>query len=109
MSVNPLQALHAVGQSVWLDYIDRAMLHDGELARRIEGDAVTGMTSNPTIFEKALAQGTDYDAQLKEAARDRTAASLFELVETDDVRAACDIFRAVYDAARGAPTPQASR
>ena len=61
---NPLQQLHALGQSIWLDYIDRTMLHNGELARRIRDDALTGMTSNPTIFEKALAQGTAYDAQL---------------------------------------------
>jgi transaldolase len=102
MASNSLRALHAAGQSIWLDYIDRTMLHDGELARRIDGDALTGMTSNPTIFEKALAQGTAYDAQLRDAAGDRTACELFELVETDDVRAACDLFRAVYDAADGA-------
>jgi transaldolase len=102
MSENPLLALHAAGQSIWFDYIDRAMLHDGELARRIQSDALTGMTSNPTIFEKALAQGTAYDAQLKDATGDRSAAALFELVETDDVRSACDIFRALYDAANGA-------
>src|ERR1019366_3420015 len=98
---NPLQQLHAAGQSIWLDYIDRTMLHNGELALRIPGDALTGMTSNPTIFEKALAQGSVYDAQLKTAAGDRTAWEMFELVETDDVRAACDIFRPVYDAAKG--------
>jgi transaldolase len=98
---NPLQQLHAAGQSIWLDYIDRTMLRNGELERRIPGDALTGMTSNPTIFEKALAQGTAYDAQLKDAAGDRTAWEMFELVETDDVRAACDIFRPVYDAAKG--------
>ena len=99
--VNSLQQLHAAGQSIWLDYIDRTMLHNGELARRISSDALTGMTSNPTIFEKALAQGTAYDAQLRDTAGDRTAWELFELVETDDVRAACDIFRPVYDAAKG--------
>jgi transaldolase len=98
---NRLLELHAAGQSIWLDYIDRTMLHDGELARRITEDSLTGMTSNPTIFEKALAQGTAYDAQLKDAAGDRTAWELFELVETDDVRAACDLFRPVYDAANG--------
>ncbi|MFI5310043.1 MAG: transaldolase [Gemmatimonadales bacterium] len=102
MAPNPLRELHAAGQSIWLDYIDRAMLRNGELARRIVEDALTGMTSNPTIFEKALAQGTAYDAQLRDAAGDRSAWELFELVETDDVRAACDIFRAVYDATRGA-------
>jgi len=98
---NPLEQLHAAGQSIWLDYIDRTMLHNGELVRRIQGDSLTGMTSNPTIFEKALAQGTAYDAQLKDAAGDRTAWEMFELVETDDVRTACDIFRPVYDAAKG--------
>jgi transaldolase len=98
---NPLQTLHASGQSIWLDYIDRTMLHNGELASRIARDALTGMTSNPTIFEKALAQGTAYDAQLKDAAGDKTAWEMFELVETDDVRSACDIFRPVYDAAKG--------
>jgi transaldolase len=98
---NRLNELHAAGQSIWLDYIDRTILHNGELARRIRGDSLTGMTSNPTIFEKALAQGTAYDAQLKDAAGDRTAWELFELVETDDVRTACDLFRPVYDAAKG--------
>ena len=98
---NRLNELHAAGQSIWLDYIDRTILHNGELTRRIRGDSLTGMTSNPTIFEKALAQGTAYDAQLKDAAGDRTAWELFELVETDDVRAACDLFRPVYDAAKG--------
>ena len=98
---NPLHDLHAAGQSIWLDYIDRTMLVNGELAKRLEGDALTGMTSNPSIFEKALAQGTAYDAQLRDAAGDRTAWEMFELVETDDVRAACDIFRPVYDAAKG--------
>jgi transaldolase len=98
---NPLQTLHAAGQSIWLDYIDRTMLHNGELARRISGDSLTGMTSNPTIFEKALAQGTAYDSQLKATVGDRTSWELFELVETDDVRTACDIFRPVYDAAKG--------
>ncbi|MGH7656180.1 MAG: transaldolase [Gemmatimonadaceae bacterium] len=96
-----LQDLHAAGQSIWLDYIDRTMLHNGELARRIPDDSLTGMTSNPTIFEKALAQGTAYDAQLKDAAGDRTAWQMFELVETDDVRSACDIFRPVYNATKG--------
>ena len=77
------------------------MLHDGELARRIRDDALTGMTSNPTIFERALAQGTAYDAQLSAAAGDRSAWELFELVETTDVRDACDAFAPVYEATNG--------
>jgi transaldolase len=101
MTTNRLQQLHAAGQSIWLDYIDRAMLHDGTLRRRIHEDALMGMTSNPTIFEKALAEGSSYDDQLAAAPRDLTPAELFELVATEDVRAACDIFRPVYDASSG--------
>jgi len=98
----PLHALHAAGQSIWLDYIDRTLVLSGELARRITADALTGMTSNPTIFEKALAQGNAYDAQLASLSGDRTPWAIFEAVETDDVRAACDVFRATHTATGGA-------
>jgi len=103
MTPNRLHQLHAAGQSIWLDYIDRTMLANGELARRIRDDALTGMTSNPTIFEKALAEGHAYDEQLAAAATEgMTAWELFELVETDDVRTACDIFAGVYESTKGA-------
>ena len=101
MTTNRLQQLHAAGQSVWLDYIDREILRDGTLQRRIRDDAVMGMTSNPTIFEKALAEGTEYDEQLSGAPRELGAKALFELLATDDVRSACDIFRPIYDASSG--------
>jgi transaldolase len=101
MPANPLHDLHAAGQSIWLDFIERKLLSGGELERRIRDDALSGMTSNPTIFEKALAEGSSYDAQLGDAPRDFTAWELFELVETTDVRDACDIFRPVYDATQG--------
>ena len=65
---NRLHLLHEAGQSIWLDFIDRTILRNGDLARRIGDDALTGMTSNPTIFEKALAEGTAYDDQLRGAA-----------------------------------------
>ena len=97
-----LHQLSAAGTSVWLDYIDRTMLRNGELARRIRDDALTGMTSNPTIFEKALAEGSAYDEQLAGAPAGASAWELFELVETDDVRAACDVFAAVYRQTNGA-------
>jgi transaldolase len=99
--MNRLQALHDAGVALWLDFIERTMLHNGDLERRIRDDALTGMTSNPTIFEKALAEGTAYDAQLRSAPRDLTALDLFELVASTDVRDACDRFRPVYDATRG--------
>jgi len=94
---SPLLALHAAGQSIWLDFIDRSLLQGDTLAQRIRDEALTGMTSNPTIFEKALSSGSAYDAQLKSAAAGKSAWELFELVETEDVRNACDIFRPVYD------------
>ena len=102
MPENRLQHLHDAGQSIWLDFIARDILRNGDLVRRIEQDALTGMTSNPTIFEKALAEGGAYDEQLKGAPRGSTALELFELVETSDVRDACDLFMPVYQATKGA-------
>ncbi|MCC6929160.1 MAG: transaldolase [Gemmatimonadaceae bacterium] len=96
-----LRQLHDAGQSVWLDYIDRAMLRNGALARLIRDDALMGMTSNPTIFEKALAEGKEYDAQIEAVTGELTPWQLFELIETDDVRAACDIFAETYRATKG--------
>jgi transaldolase len=103
MAKNKLQELRGVGQSIWLDSIDRRMLHDGELDRRIRDDALTGMTSNPTIFQKALASSNAYDEQITEAEEQGlTSWQLFELLETTDVRDACDHFAAVYSSTRGA-------
>ncbi|HEX9084539.1 MAG TPA: transaldolase [Gemmatimonadaceae bacterium] len=103
MAKNRLQQLHDAGQSIWLDSIDRRMLHDGELDRRISDDALTGMTSNPTIFQKALASSNAYDDQIIEAEQQGlTSWQLFELLETTDVRDACDHFAAVYSSTRGA-------
>src|SRR6267378_1743718 len=102
MAKNRLQELHSMGQSIWLDSIDRRMLTDGELERRIRDDALTGMTSNPTIFQKALASSDAYDEQLLAAEQGLTPMQLFELVETTDVRDACDLFAGVYSLTRGA-------
>jgi transaldolase len=103
MAKNRLQELHDAGQSIWLDSIDRRILHDGELERRIRDDALTGMTSNPTIFQKALASSNAYDEQIVAAEEDGpTSWELFELLETTDVRDACDRFAGVYSTTRGA-------
>ena len=96
-----LAKLHDEGQSIWLDNIDREMLHNGDLEKRILEDSLTGMTSNPTIFEKALAEGSEYDDQLAGAPPATSSHDLFELVETTDVRSACDLFAGVYAATRG--------
>lgn len=98
---NRLKQLHEAGVSIWLDFIERTMLHDGDLERRIRDDALTGMTSNPTIFEKALAEGSAYDAQLRDAPANASPLELFELVATTDVRDACDRFARVHERTRG--------
>ena len=96
-----LKQLHDAGISIWLDFIERTMVHNGKLERHIREDSLTGMTSNPTIFEKALAEGTAYDVQIRGASKSLSAWDLFELVETTDVRDACDRFRGVYDKSKG--------
>ena len=102
MAKNRLQQLHDLGQSIWLDSIDRRMLHNGELDRRIREDALTGMTSNPTIFQKALASSNAYDEQISEGEEQGLSTwPLFELLETTDVRDACDHFAGVYSSTRG--------
>jgi transaldolase len=101
MSANRLQELHDAGQSIWLDFIDRTILRNGDLQRRIDNDALTGMTSNPTIFEKALAEGTAYDDQVRSATGSFTSMELFELIEATDIRAACDLFAPVYEKTHG--------
>ena len=95
-----LSKLQDEGQSIWLDNIDRTMLHNGDLERRIAEDSLTGMTSNPTIFEKALAEGDAYDDQLANAGAGLSPSELFELVETTDVQRACDLFAGVYSNTR---------
>jgi len=102
MKTNPLVALGRAGQSPWIDYIHRGMIASGELARRIAEDGIRGVTSNPTIFEKAVSSGSDYDAQIRALAR--AGAKLLEAykaIVTDDIRAAADVLRPVYDATRG--------
>ena len=102
MKKNPLVALGEAGQSPWLDYIHRGMIASGELARRIADDGIRGVTSNPTIFEKAVSSGKEYDAQIAELARAGAgAAAAYERIVTDDIRAAADVLRPVYDAANG--------
>lgn len=96
MDNHRLQALHDAGQSIWLDFIDRTILHNGDLERRLTDDVLTGMTSNPSIFQKALAEGVAYDDQLRTAPMSLDVKQLFELIEATDVRDACDIFADVY-------------
>lgn len=102
MKANPLVELGRAGQSPWLDYIHRGMIASGELARRIAEDGIRGVTSNPTIFEKAVSSGHDYDAQILSLARAGTPLpDAYKAIVTDDIRAAADVLRPVYDASGG--------
>ena len=97
-----LQELSDAGVSVWIDSLSREMLHSGALAHLIAEDAVVGVTSNPTIFQKALAEGDLYDAQLREvAASSDDAAETFFALALDDIRAACDLLLPVWERTDG--------
>jgi transaldolase len=103
MKANPLQQLAALGQSIWLDYIHRDLFASGQLRRLIEQDALTGMTSNPAIFEKAIDHGHAYDEQIGRLTRaGRGVQEIYEAISQDDVRQAADTLRAVYDRTGGA-------
>src|SRR6185437_694601 len=99
--MNPTQELHELGQSLWLDNITRGILDDGTLERYIEGDAITGLTSNPTIFDQAIG-GDDYDEQIADldAQGKSGEAAFFELALADLTRAA-DLFREIHQRTRG--------
>ncbi len=97
-----LSELSGAGVSVWIDSLSREMLHSGMLAGLMADDAVVGVTSNPTIFQKALADGDLYDAQLRElAAGTDDAAEIFFALAMDDIRGACDLMRPVWERTAG--------
>jgi transaldolase len=99
---NPLVELGRLGQSPWLDYITRELLASGRLARLIREDGLLGMTSNPTIFEKAITGSEDYDETVGHLFADgKDPAQIFESIAVADVQSACDIFRDRYDALDG--------
>jgi transaldolase len=102
MLTNPLVGLRALGQSVWIDYIHRDLLAGGGLTHLIEQDGVCGMTSNPPIFEHAIAHGASYDAQIQAlAGAGRSPLEIYEALSQRDVQQAADQFRGVYDSTRG--------
>ncbi len=97
-----LHELSAQGVSVWMDTLSREMLETGELARLMEEDAVVGVTSNPTIFQKALAEGTWYDDQLREASKHvQDPTELFLTLAQEDIRDACDLLAPVWERTGG--------
>ncbi len=100
--VNPLVELERAGQSVWYDQMERALLKTGKLAKMIEEDDLRGLTSNPTIFEKAIGGSDDYHASLREVARGGADAdAIYEALVLDDIGRAADVFRPVWERTGG--------
>ena len=100
--MSKLHELNKLGQSIWLDDIRRAYFSTGELNRLVEL-GLRGLTSNPTIFEKAIAGSADYDVKLRELVRQgKSVAEIYEALAIDDIRLAADVLRPVYDQSGGA-------
>jgi transaldolase len=103
MAKSRLHQLAERHQSVWFDTLSRDLVHTGELKRMMDEDAVTGVTSNPTIFQKALSKGDAYDEQMKECLEETDdATEIFFRLALDDIRDACDVLRPAWEAADGA-------
>lgn len=100
--MNPLKCLNDYGQVIWLDFLSRRFIADGSLKRLIDEDGLAGVTSNPSIFEKAIVNSSDYDTSIEAADRhgDLDERTLFERVAVEDIQKAADVLRPVYEATR---------
>src|SRR5256714_451614 len=101
--MNPVKALENHGQAVWLDFLARGFVAKGELKKLIDTDGVKGVTSNPSIFEKAIGSSDEYDSAVGQALKrgDRPVAELFEQLAVEDIQHAADVLRPVYDDLQG--------
>ncbi|MGQ0602124.1 MAG: transaldolase [Anaerolineales bacterium] len=95
---NPLLGLEAFGQSIWMDYIRRGTIASGELQRLIEADGVSGVTSNPSIFEKAIAKSRDYDESIRALTqKGKTSDEIYQLLTVEDIQSVADLLRPTYN------------
>jgi transaldolase len=98
MKKNPLLELEKLGQSIWIDFIRRSMTTSGEMRRLIEEDGVSGVTSNPTIFQKAIGESPDYDEAIRGYALEgKTGEEIFEALTVEDIQTVADMLRPTYD------------
>ncbi len=103
MKSNPLIELEKLGQSIWVDFISREMIQSGELQRLINEDGVSGVTSNPSIFEKAIVGSHDYDDLIQSMALvGKSIDQIYQTLTTEDIQSAADLFRPMYDRLQGA-------
>lgn len=102
MNSNQLLNINESGQSIWMDYLDRQLIQSGELQQMVEEDGITGITSNPAIFQKAISGSDLYNADIEKGIKaGNTPEKILESLIIEDIRNACDIFRPVYDATGG--------
>jgi transaldolase len=100
---NPLLELSALGQAVWIDFLSRSAITSGQMQRLVEDDGVRGVTSNPSIFEKAIVGSPDYEDSIRPLARaGRKAAEIIDALTIEDIRACADVFRPLHDRLEGA-------
>src|SRR6185312_12905597 len=101
--MNPVKALQDHGQAVWLDFLARSFIQKGGLKKLVQDDGVRGVTSNPSIFEKAIGSGDEYDSGIKRVLRerDRPVTEIFEAIAVEDIKAAADVLRPVFDRLKG--------
>jgi transaldolase / glucose-6-phosphate isomerase len=101
--MNPLKQLETCGQSLWLDYLKRSLVEEGELRTLIERDGLKGVTSNPSIFEKAIGESDEYTDALKQfqAGTDHSISAIYEHLAIEDIRGAADVLRPVYEQTQG--------
>jgi transaldolase len=102
MATNPLLQLKTVGQSVWMDHLDRGIIQSGQLKKMISEEGIAGITSNPAIFQKSISGSDLYNADIEQGIRDgKSPQEIYEMLIFEDIRNACDIFRSVYDETHG--------
>jgi len=102
MTSNPLLTIKEFGQSIWMDNLNRDLIQSGELVEMIQSRGLRGLTSNPAIFEKAIAGNVIYDADIEAGARaGKSVEEIYESLVFDDIRHACDIFRPIYEETDG--------
>lgn len=102
MQENNVKQIHDFGQSIWLDFIDRQIMDSGDLKKLIDEDGIRGVTSNPSIFEKAITSSDDYDADIKKyAAEGKTNEAIFYAMAIKDIQRAADFFKSTFDQSKG--------
>lgn len=102
MKHNNVKAIHDLGQSIWLDFFDREIMNNGTLKRLIEEDGVSGVTSNPAIFEKAISSSSDYEEDLKMLSQEKGSNDdIFFGLAVKDIQRAADLFKTVYEQSKG--------